>query len=136
MQPSQRPLRSPWRGLGAVALLVTAGAHLSLVPEHLREAPYVGVLFLALSVVSIVLAGLVVARDRPLVWVTSGTVSLLAMAGFLVSRTVGLPELGDDIGNWTEPLGFPALAAETVTVVLTILVLRRATLGRTTPAAP
>lgn len=128
-------LRSPLRWLCAPALLATAGLHLPLVPEHLEEAPYVGVLFIALAVACTALAVLVVLRDRPVVWAASGLVALLAIAAFLVSRTVGLPQIGDDVGNWTEPLTFPALAAEAVTVVLAVLALRRAA-GGVAPAAP
>jgi hypothetical protein len=128
------PLHSPLRWACALALLVTAGTHIPLIPEHLEEAPYVGVLFIVLSVVSIALAALVMVRDVPLVWVASGTVALLAVAGFLVSRTVGLPQIGDDIGNWTEPLGFPALVGEVATVVLAGLAIRRASAAA--PATP
>jgi hypothetical protein len=120
------PLRSPLRWACALTLLVTAGAHVPLVPEHLEEAPYVGVLFILLAVVSTALAIAVLLRDMPLVWLASGAVTLAALVAFLVSRTVGLPEIGDDIGNWTEPLGYPALAAELVTVLLAGLAIRRA----------
>ncbi len=118
-------LDSPWRWAGAVLLLVTAGTHVPLVPEHLEEAPYVGVLFIALAVVSVALAALLVLHDTPLVWAVSGAVTALAALAFLLSRTVGLPQIGDDIGNWTEPLGFPALTAEVLTTVTGLLVLSR-----------
>jgi hypothetical protein len=116
-------LRSPWRWVGAVLLLVTAGTHVPLIPEHLEEAPYVGALFIALAVVGVALAVLVVLWDTPLAWVASGVVTLLAVLAFLLSRTVGLPEIGDDVGNWTEPLGFPAVGAEVLTVVVALVVL-------------
>jgi hypothetical protein len=109
-----RPLRSPLRWAGGLLLLVTAATHIPLVPEHLDEAPYVGVLFVALSVASIVLSALLVRWDTPVVWAATGAVTALAVAAFLASRTVGLPQIGMDIGNWTEPLGFPAVAAETL----------------------
>ena len=106
------PLRSPWRWTGVFLLLVTSGTHVPLIPEHLEEAPYVGWLFIALSLVSVVLAVLLVRWDTAAVWAVSGAVTALAVVAFLVSRTVGLPELADDIGNWTEPLGYPAVLAE------------------------
>ena len=118
-------LGSPWRWAAAVLLLVTSGTHVPLIPEHLEEAPYVGVLFILLAVVSVVLAALVVLWDTPLVWTASGVTTLLAVVAFLLSRTVGLPEIGDDIGNWTEPLGFPAVGAESLTTVVTLAVLCR-----------
>ena len=128
-------LHSPLRWACALTLLVTAATHIPLVPEHLEEAPYVGVLFILLSAVSILLAAAILVRDLPLVWVTSGTVTLLAFVAFLVSRTIGLPEIGDDIGNWTEPLGFPALVAELATSALAVLAVRRAGVAAA-PATP
>ena len=36
----------------------------------------------------------------------------LAILGYVISRTIGLPQIGDDIGNWLEPLGVVAVIAE------------------------
>ena len=116
-------LDSPWRWAGAALLLVTAGTHVPLVPEHLEEAPYVGVLFIVLSVASLVLAVLLVRWDTPLVWAASGVMTLLALVAFFASRTVGLPEIGDDIGNWSEPLGYPAVAVEALVTAAAAIVL-------------
>ncbi len=116
-------LRSPWRWLAAALLVTTAAVHIPLVGEHLEEAPYIGVLFIVLSATCILLAAAVLAFDSVAVWAAAGVVSVLALVGFLLSRTVGLPEIGDDIGNWTEPLGYPALAAEALTVLLASAVL-------------
>ena len=117
------PLNSSWRWFGVVMLLITAGTHVPLIPEHLAEAPYAGVLFIALTVVSLVFAVLLVRWDSPAVWTASGVLCLLAVLAFFVSRTVGLPQLADDIGNWTEPLGFPAVAAELLATLAAVVVL-------------
>jgi hypothetical protein len=119
----QPALRSPLRWSAAFLLLVTSGTHVPLIPEHLEEAPYVGWLFVALSVVSVVFAVLVVRWDTPAVWAASGQLTLLAVVGFVASRTVGLPQIADDIGNWTEPLGYPAVAAELLASLLAVVVL-------------
>jgi hypothetical protein len=118
------PLHSPLRWTAAVMLLATAATHIPLVPEHLEEAPYIGVLFVVLSVASLALAVVVVVKDTPLVWGVTGVMSLLAVVAFVASRTVGLPQIGDDVGNWTDPLGPPALAAETLAFVAAAVVLR------------
>lgn len=117
------PLNSSWRWFGVVMLLITAGTHVPLIPEHLEEAPYAGVLFIALTVVSLAFAVLLVRWDSPAVWAASGLLSLLAVLAFFASRTVGLPQLADDIGNWTEPLGFPAVAAELLATLAAAVVL-------------
>src|SRR3954454_16408055 len=117
------PLASPLRWVAAVMLLATAGTHVPLIREHLEEAPYVGVLFIALSVASVVLAILLVGWDTPLVWTASGAMTLLALAAFIASRTVGLPQIGDDIGNWSAPLGYPAVAVEALMTAAAAIVL-------------
>jgi hypothetical protein len=117
------PLASPLRWVAIVMLLGTAGTHVPLIPMHLEEAPYVGVLFIALSVASVVLAVLLVRWDSPLVWCASGAMTLLALVAFFASRTVGLPQIGDDIGNWSEPLGYPAVAVEALVTAAAAIVL-------------
>lgn len=121
-------LSSPLRWSAVMLLLATAGTHVPLIPEHLAEAPYVGVLFIALSVASVGCAVLLARWDTPFVWAASGLLTLLAVSAFLVSRTVGLPQIGDDIGNWSEPLGFPALLAEVLATVLAVAALRHSLL--------
>lgn len=119
------PLHSPLRWWAAPLLLITAGVHVPLVPEHLEEAPYVGVLFVALAATSLVLAVLLLVADTRAVWAAAGIVALLALVAFLCSRTVGLPQLSDDIGNWSDPLGYPALLAEFLAAVVAAGVLHR-----------
>src|SRR5215218_3584155 len=96
--------RSPAQWCASFLLVVAAGTHIPLIREHLEEAPYVGWLFLALSVVCLGLAVAILVVDTPGVWMLSGAVCLAAVVAFLASRTVGLPQIGDDVGNWTEPL--------------------------------
>ncbi|MBP0456663.1 hypothetical protein [Streptomyces montanisoli] len=110
------PLHSHWRPAAVVLLLITAGVHLYLAPAHLREAPYIGSLFIALAVACLISAAFLALRDTAAVWWATGLVNALAVVGYVLSRSVGLPQIGDDIGNWTEPLGLTALAAEALTV--------------------
>ena len=124
------PLRSPLRWWAGPLLLITAAVHVPLIPSHLEEAPYVGVLFIALAVVCIVLAALLMVRDTRAVWAVAAVVTLMAFATFLFSRTVGLPQVGDDIGNWSDPLGFPALFAESLATLVAFSVLHRTSIAR------
>lgn len=113
-----QPLRSPLRWWTVALLLVTAVVHVPLVPEHLEEAPYIGVLFVVLSIACVALSVLLVLADTPAVWAATAVVTVLAVGAFLLSRTVGLPALAHDVGNWTEPLGFPAVLAEMVAALV------------------
>lgn len=121
-----RPLRSPLRWLAAATLAASGAVHIPIIGMHLEEAPYIGYLFIALTAACIALAVAVLLVDSVVVWTAGGVVTALALVGYVLSRTVGLPQIADDIGNWTDPLGVAAITAETVTVLLAVLVLRRA----------
>lgn len=117
-------MHSSWRWPVAVFLLANAAIHLYLAPMHLMEAPYIGALFIALSVACIILAPALAFVDSPLVWAGVGATGLLALIAFFVSRTLGLPQIEDDIGNWTEPLGNLTIAVEALTIAGALVVLR------------
>lgn len=111
-------LRTPLRWCAAILLVVTAAVHFPLIGPHLEEAPYIGVLFIVLTVVSLALAAMLVARDSRASWALAGITTLLAVIAFVLARTVGLPQIGDDIGDWSDPLGIAAITAETLTVLI------------------
>ena|SRR5215212_1728309 len=121
---------SPMQWCASFLLLIAAGAHVPLIQDHLEEAPYVGWLFIALTIICVALAVLIVVVDHPSVWVIAGLTCLAAAVAFLASRTIGLPQIGDDVGNWTEPLGLPALASEVLMALLAYVHLRNDQLGR------
>jgi hypothetical protein len=106
------PRNSPLRWIAILALLTAAAAHVPVIPPHLREAPYIGVLFILLVVVCIALSAALAVTDSGTVWAITVLVGALAVLAYVVSRTVGLPQIGDDIGNWGEPLGVVSIAAE------------------------
>jgi hypothetical protein len=118
-------LTSSAQRCAAVLLFVAGGTHIPLIQGHLQEAPYVGWLFIGLSVACLVLGTVILFVDGQGVWAIGGATCLAAVVAFLASRTVGLPQIGDDVGNWTDPLALPAVASEALMVVLAHLRLRR-----------
>lgn len=117
-EPSQLTVEaSPWRWAAAALALIVAAVHIPVTPEHLSEAPYIGYLFIALEIVSVVLAVLLVIADHRLVWLAAGVVPVLAIAAYVLTRSVAVPEMADDVGNWAEPLGVVALVAEALQAV-------------------
>lgn len=114
------PQQSRWRVLAAIGAIGEAVAHIPLMQEHLSEASYIGVGFVLLSVAGIVLGFLLLIADTPKVWTLTMAVSVLALVGYALSRTVGLPEIQDDIGNWAEPLGIVAIATETMMLLAAV----------------
>ena len=111
----------------AALALVAAAAHLPLVEDHLDEAPYLGLAFLALVVAAITLAAGLVRRDTLTVWRAAAVVPAGAVVAYVYSRAVGLPQASDDVGRWAEPLGVVAVASESLLVVLAVVVLARPT---------
>lgn len=113
--------RSIWRVPAAAGAAAMSVAHIPILEEHLATAPVVGVGFALLSIAGILLAILLLTADRPVVWAGTGLVALLALAGYLLSRSVGLPTIGDDIGQWTDPLGILALTGEALMLLCALL---------------
>jgi hypothetical protein len=114
------------RAIGVVGLAGIALIHLLDSLSKFKETPYVAWMYVALMVGSIVVAGaLVHLRDRR-VWLASGLLAASAIAGYVVSRTTGLPNATGDIGNWGEPLGVASLFVEGAVVALSTYAYRAA----------
>lgn len=124
MSPAAPAWRSPLRGLAALALVVSGAVHLPVTPEHLMEAPYIGIAFIVLMAACAVLAGAMLAWDSTIVWVMSCLTCGVAVVAYALTRTVALPQIGDDVGNWLEPLGVAAVLAEAATVALALVAVK------------
>jgi len=112
--------RSPWRWPAAATALVIVAAHVPVTPSHLSEAPYIGWSFVALEVTLTVLAVALVLRDAPLLWWAAAGIPALAIAAYALTRSVAMPLVADDVGNWAEPAGIVALTAEALLVALAL----------------
>jgi hephaestin len=112
MSPERSPDTGVWRYPALAACLVAAIAHLPVTPSHLTEAPYIGVLFVLLEVACVALALLLQVRANRLVALLVAGLGAAAIVAYAVSRSVGLPLIQDDIGNWADPLGVLSVAAE------------------------
>ncbi|WP_344773419.1 hypothetical protein [Nocardioides panacisoli] len=121
-------LRSGDRFLVALCLVTSAAAHVPLIGMHLSEATYIGVAFIVLAVAFPLMALLLVVRDTARMWEAVAVANALAVLAYLVTRIVALPQVADDVGNWTEPMSFPALASELLAlgVALAVVVSSRA----------
>ena len=93
----------------AAALVATSVIHLALVPDHLREGPVLGVLFLLAGIAGLALVPatyLNVARSR-----TASAALLVALiAGYVGTRVVGYEDW-DATGMWTKLVELCGLAA-------------------------
>lgn len=109
------------RWAAAGCLVGVALTHATELGHKLEDAPYVGVLFCGLIATSLVLAALLLAgRALGFAWPAAGGLGLMAMGGYVVSRTVGLPQLADHVGHWLQAAGALSLVYEAALVVLAV----------------
>jgi hypothetical protein len=111
------------RRWAAAALAGTGLIHLVLAPEYAGEQAYVGVLFV-LGAIACAIAALRVWRTGDLPGWALGALTCAGMfAGFVLSRTVGLP--GFKEADW-ELSGLISLVLEAGVVVAALSAVRRA----------
>ena len=114
------------------ASAISAGAHAGLVPEHLREAPAVGVAFVVAT--AFLLAVAVALAIRPDSRGAACAAALLfagLIAGYAASRTTGLPLLEPHV----EPIDAVGVATKLVEAIGLVFALRltRPVGGRRSP---
>jgi hypothetical protein len=105
-------------GLAALALI-----HLLDLPGTITDTPYVGWLYIGLIITAIVLAGVLLRTSDTWIWATVAGLVVSVMFAFILSRTTGLPQSSDDIGNWGQPLGIEMLFVGTSLLALSSSVL-------------
>jgi hypothetical protein len=89
-----------------VGLILAVGlSHLWKAPEHFEAARYVGALFVANFVGSLVSAVGILRGTKTWGWSLGALVSGGALVAYLWSRAVGLPGFAEAVGDWDEPLG-------------------------------
>ena len=140
LTPGRARRRPAREGLGARVAGIACLAGIALthaldLGHKWDEASYVGVLFV-LAIAASALLGLLLAAPRPprLVWDLAGGLALSLMAGYFVSRTVGLPRLASHAGHWRDAAGSASLVFEAMLVGLTLAPVRTVA-ARLAPAA-
>ena len=111
------------RAIAVVGLAGIALIHLLDAPGTFRDAPYKGWLYVAMIVGCVFTAGALIRGSDPRAWAAAAMLSSAAIGAFVLSRTVGLPQGADDIGNWNEPLGISSLFVEGSLVALAVAML-------------
>ena len=111
----------------AVSVLTIAAGlvHLPVTPQHLREAPYVGVSFAVFAFVAVVVGGYIWWRPKNARSVAAaGVLSAAAVVTYAATRLVAFPQIADDVGNWVEPWGVVSVLLESAAVVAAAVSLR------------
>lgn len=121
------------RGLGAALAIGVAQIHFLDVIDKFKENVAQGWMFAALIAGCLVAAFALVHRSGTLVWLLAGLCGLAPLAGYIISRSVGLTGAADDIGNWTEALGLASISTEVSLILVStyaLLFMRRAPQGQ------
>ena len=111
------------RAATVAAILVAAVAHIPVIAPHLEEAPYMGVLFIALTAVCLGLGAAIAGTGATWAYRSAALVCGAAVLAYAATRLVAFPQLADDVGNWFEPLGVVSVVSESVVVALALAVL-------------
>ncbi len=121
---------SRWVWLTAAGLAGAAAVHLSVAPEHFREAAIYGTFFLVAGLLQALSGAVLLVRASAVVVAGSLAGNLALLALWLVTRTVGIPA-GPAAGA-LESIGtrdLVASACELVSAVAAAVVVRRALRG-------
>ena len=113
----QNPLR---RDATVVGLLAIALIHVLDLPGKWAETRYLGIGYVLVIAASLVLAEITSTRNDKRTMYASAALAIAVLAGFIINRTVGMPNATEDIGNWGEPLGLASLFVEAITVWVTV----------------
>ena len=107
---------------GALLIALVGLIHAFEVSDGFEDQAYVGVLFIANALGSLVVACALIARPRRrAVWALGAAVAAGAFVGFILSRTTGLPSYhetdwdGIGLGSLAVEAGYLAVAARVLT---------------------
>jgi hypothetical protein len=120
------------RATVAVGLAAIGVIHLLDSIGKYSETRYLFWMYIALIAGSVVVAGAVLFTRSRAAFLAAALLAGSAALGYVLSRTTGLPNAKDDIGNWTEPLGLASLFVEGGVVAVAgaaLLVTRHAPVG-------
>ena len=126
---SALPIPRTFKLAGIFVVLAVGLIHLIAAPDHLEEAPYIGVLFLA-NFAGAIVAGVGLYQNRLWGWWLGALVAGGAFVMFIVSRLVALPGYDEHVGMWIgdslgDYLGIPSLLVEASFVALFVVLVGR-----------
>jgi hypothetical protein len=93
------------------------------VVSTIDETPWLGGVFVVLTVGCMVLAGRLLQWGSRLLWAQVAVLNALAIGGYVFTRLASTPFDNGDVGNWSEMLGLAALFIEGALVVLSLQII-------------
>lgn len=129
MTVDQRDGRVGFAGRAVVAafLVVAAAVQIPVVADYLGPVTWAGVVLGIVAVAAVFLAIALLVVDRPGMLLAAAATGAFAMAVYIVTWVLAVPQLGDGIGGWTAGWGIAALVLDSLTVRAAVFTLRRRT---------
>lgn len=112
--------------LATVGLAIVAYIHFHDISAKLEETKYIGVGYIGLVFGCLLAVGLIWRSNARAGWLFASALCLATFAGYILSRTTGLPAASYDIGNWSEITGTVSLVAEAAVAAIAGVALARA----------
>ena len=97
-------------GAAMVLILVIGLIHLIDAPGSFSDATYKGILFLMVFLGGIVAAVGIYRQSWSYGWILGLIIAVCTFIGYVISRTVGLPQIPPDV--WLEEIGILSLVVE------------------------
>jgi hypothetical protein len=111
------------RAVAIGGLVTIALIHMLQLPAAFAEIGYLGGLFIAAVVASLVLAAVLTCTSDDRAWAATGGLAVLILLGYVLSRSVGLPGFTGDVGEWSETPGLASMVIESLLAFVTTAVL-------------
>lgn len=114
-----------WRATIAALLTAAAAALLPVIANYLGRVTWAGVALGIIAVAAVLLAIALLVVDRPGMLLAAAAMGALAMAVYIVTWVLAVPQLGGVGRGWTAVWGIAALVLDSLTVRVAIFTLRR-----------
>jgi hypothetical protein len=106
------------RAVGIVGLAGIALIHLLDAVSKYGETRYVFFLYMVLMASTLTAAAVLLRVDSRSAWSMAVVATAATLIAYVLSRTTGLPQASQDIGNWSDSLGLASVFVESCTLLL------------------
>jgi hypothetical protein len=100
--PARRPHHQagPRRAVAALGMFGVALIHTLDLPSKLHETPYIGVAYIGVIAASVAIAEVLIRTGGRRAWLAAAGLCASVIGGYVISRTTGMPNATEDVGNW------------------------------------
>ncbi len=113
------------KNFALLLLFLTGLFHIVEAPEYYAEAQYIGILF-GLNFLGALLGCFWIYKNKVLGWHLGMVISVLSVAAFVISRSVGLPFFMGEIGQWFDKSAIFSAITEVLFLMPYVWFLRKA----------